>query len=175
MKRLLVSLIILICSCSTQRDLVESQFNYKGSFGEYKTFGFVNDISGIQNGLNGYEDMLIENIIYKRFTAMGYSFDSNSPDLLITFRYFREGTSLVTSSQESLKNWITSVNHTEDDRYALRRKTNKNGTLSIFFIDRETSKVVFQGYNKDYQQDYADYQIVSSIGQILDSYQVTNY
>ncbi|MEQ8336253.1 MAG: DUF4136 domain-containing protein [Cyclobacteriaceae bacterium] len=175
MKRLIISLIILISGCSSSRNLIESQFNYKGHFKEYQSFGFVNPKSMNVNGLNVYDNSVIQSIIYRRFTAMGYSYDADTPDILITFRYFPEGTSLVTLQQRSLNTWINSANK-EDDQYLLRRVINDNGTLSVYFIDRESSNIIFQGFYKDYRRDNnSDYQIISSISQLLDKYQVTTY
>ncbi|XOV91426.1 MAG: DUF4136 domain-containing protein [Bacteroidota bacterium] len=182
MKRLIISVIIFVilitAGCSTQHRMVESQFNYKGNFKEYNSFGFINPESTNRiNGLNLYDNNVIESVIYKRFTAMGYEFDMEKPDLLITFRYFEEGTSLVTSDyQRSLKTWINSAVRDKDDQYLLRRVINDKGTLSIYFIDRESSYIIFQGFYKDYKsEDNSDYKIISSIGQLLDKYQVTAY
>ncbi len=175
MKRLIISLIILISGCSSSRSLIESQFNYKGQFKAYQSFGFVNPKSMGINGLNVYDNSVIQSIIYKRFTAMGYTYDAETPDILITFRYFPEGTSLVTMRQRNLNTWINSVNR-EDDQYLLRRVVNDNGTLSVYFIDRQSSHIIFQGFYKDYKKDNeSDYQIISSIGQLLDKYQVTTF
>ncbi len=175
MKRLIISLAILIGGCNSQRSLIESQFSYNGRFNEYETFGFISNQESLNNGLDRYDNRVIQSIIYKRFMAMGYSYEPDTPDLLITFRYFQEGTRLIASDQKSLTSWINSMNKDEEDEYLLKRVVNNDGTLSIFFIDRITSNIVFQGYYKDYQQDDADYRIVSSIGQILDKYQITKY
>lgn len=174
MKRLIVSIIILTSGCGSQHQLIESQFNYKGRFNEYETFGFMTSEPN-SSGINNYDSRMIESMIYKRFTAMGYQYDADQPDLMITYKFFKKGTSLVTMDQASLNNWIHGSKR-YDDIYLPKRTMNKDsGTLSIYFVDRKTSSIVFQGFFKDYQTGHADHRILSSIGQLLDNYQITKY
>ncbi len=174
MKILIVGLIIFISGCSGQHRLVESHFNYKANFQKYKSFGFMISETN-STGIDNNDSRIIESIIYKRFKAMGYVYDINQPDLLISYKYFKKGTSLVTMDQASLKHWMGGSKRYEDV-YVRKRKVNKDqGTLSIYFIDRNTSRMIFQGYYKGYDSEFSDHRVISSIGQLMDKYQITKY
>lgn len=161
---------VMLIGCSPYNKLVDAQYNYSGQFSEYQTFGFLNTAIGIAE----YDQSIIQSLIFRRFTSMGYTYDGIQPDLLIGIRFFEEGASLVTASQGDLHGWLN-TGTVSKDKYFPKRRVNPNGTLIVNFVDLEQGEIIFQALYEDYQHELPDYKIISSVSRMLDKYTVTSY
>lgn len=150
--------ITLFFSCSSQRDFViESDYSYNGRFKKYKTFDFI----AMSENDSLVHKNLIEETIASRMHAQGYRYNTDKPDLLITYKIFMENFDMKGYSQPSFERWVAE-NWSErllvDDKlvndgtaditaeYNDQKFAMYDGTMLISFFDRKRRRTVWQGY-----------------------------
>lgn len=153
----LLILLLLCSSCASQKDFIaEYDFNYSANFKRYKTFGFIDNLSGVDDEFVS----IIKRSISSRLGSQGFMFVNEKPDLLVNYKVFnnevkyrgydqpgfdywlqRKG-AFVTEEEEELKD----EDRGKDENYKNVKYTQNNGMLVIYVIDNKKGNTIWQGY-----------------------------
>ncbi|MFC3881737.1 DUF4136 domain-containing protein [Algoriphagus namhaensis] len=159
MKRNLLVVIglgLLISSCFSQKDYVtEYDYNYQGTFKNYKTFAFVRP---------DVEDTLLvtpimTSTIGARLGSQGFREFTNNPDMLVSYKIFLDSIRYRGYVQPELDYWLQRTGYTyrdengdlkkeqeKDETYNQVKYSQNNGMLVIYVIDNKGGNTIWQGY-----------------------------
>jgi hypothetical protein len=156
----IIVLLILNSACLSQRDFVaEYDYNYRGAFKKYKTFGFVEE-EGRNN--NAFGDV-IEKTISSRLGSQGFRMKDNNPDLLIIYKLYLSEVRYRGYNQPDFDFWLKKqgIELLEDEPDSVAREkmkenynsvkyTQNDGMLVVLVIDHKKGNTVWQGYTSAY-------------------------
>lgn len=181
-----ILVLLIFCSaCLSQRDFVaEYDYNYKGSFKKYKTFGFVEDDA---KESTSYGDV-IEKTISSRLGSQGFRLRDNNPDLLIIYKLYlsevryrgynqpdfdywlkRQGIELLEDEPDSL------VRDNLRENYNAVKYTQNDGMLVILVIDHKKGNTVWQGYTNahfDYGSPNINIDLTRATYKVMDQFKI---
>jgi len=120
---------------------VESDYSYAGTFKDYRTFDFFDEL--MQDTTT--QNIILANAIRSRMNLQGYKLNDRNPNLLVSYKVYFGDMAFKGYDQPNIESW---VKNGEDDNesYEGIKYNLKEGTLLITFYDRETERVVWQGY-----------------------------
>ncbi|WP_421869608.1 DUF4136 domain-containing protein [Marinoscillum sp.] len=175
--KILLLLSLVGFSCSSERFILDSDFDFSGDFRKYRSFAFMH-ISNSPVGAT--EEEILKSIVEKRFESMGYRHDDESPDLLVSYKFHYQPTRIVGFSQYHLNHWLRNsmdVANLSNREKSYERKTVylPAGSYSVYFIDAKTNRMIWQGYSGQEKPWTHQQQLVASITRMMDQYQVVAY
>ena len=149
-KMMWVWLVSLCCIGATnaQTITVESDRALDTDFSEYKSFYWASQVdTWLDEGMYFLNDLtmkaIIRDAVKGEMMGLGYELQSNEPDLIVNFRVFEEPVTLKGYEGYGTSYW-------NDDRVRdISDTTSYNveaGTLLVSMADRESGKVVWQGF-----------------------------
>jgi hypothetical protein len=137
-----------IFAANAQTIRVEADRALDTDFGEYKTFYWASQIdTWLDEGMYFLNDLtmkaMIRDAVKSELMGRGYELQSHNPDLIVNFRVFDKPVTLKGFEGYGLSYW-------GDQRYReISDTTSYNveaGTLLLSMADRESGKVVWQGF-----------------------------
>ncbi|EON76411.1 hypothetical protein ADIS_2861 [Lunatimonas lonarensis] len=181
---ILVSLIF--CSaCLSQRDFVaEYDYNYRGAFKKYKTFGFVEEEAKGDNALGD----IIEKTISTRLGSQGFRMKDNNPDLLVIYKLYQSEVRYRGYNQPDFDYWLKKqgIELLEDEADSVAREkmrenynavkyTQNDGMLVILVIDHKKGNTVWQGYTNaffDYDSPNINIDLTRATYKVMDQFKI---
>jgi hypothetical protein len=146
MKKLLVPFILLAVvvasGCMRNEYTVESDYSYGGTFKKYKTFDFMTEIGSGRDSVK--QRAVIQDAIQRRMEIQGYKFNTDRPDLLVSYKMFYGDFNFFGYNQPDFESWLTYEN--EDEEYNPVTYNMYEGTIIVILWDRKKRRVVWQGY-----------------------------
>lgn len=146
----------ILASCLGQKDYVtEYDYNYQGTFKNYKTFAFVRP---------DVEDTLLvtpimTSTIGARLGSQGFREFTNNPDMLVSYKIFLDSIRYRGYVQPELDYWLQRTGYTyrdengdlkkeqeKDETYNQVKYSQNNGMLVIYVIDNKGGNTIWQGY-----------------------------
>lgn len=147
---------LLICFMSTglltagmaQSITVKSDRNLDQDFSEYKTFYWSSQADAwLDEGMYFLNDLtmksMIRDAVKSEMMGLGYEMQSENPDLILNFRVFDEPVTLRGYEGYGTSYWGDERYREADDTTSYNVEA---GTLLISMADRESGKVVWQGF-----------------------------
>ncbi len=190
MKRNLLILIgmgFLVSACFSQKDYVtEYDYNYQGSFKNYKTFSFIEP---------AVEDTLLvkpimNSTIGARLGSQGFKEKSEKPDMLVSYKIFFDSIRYRGYVQPELDYWLQRTGYTyrdengdlkkeqeKDETYNNVRYSENNGMLVIYVIDNKYGNTIWQGYTAAAFDPYSpDFQadITRAAYRVMNEFKILN-
>ncbi|WP_194776879.1 DUF4136 domain-containing protein [Pararhodonellum marinum] len=182
---LFILLLIIASACFSQRDFIaEYDYNYRGNFKKYKTFGFLE----IMNVDSTSHEPTIEKSITSRLGAQGYRMNLDKPDLLISYKLFYSEVRYRGYVQPEFEMWVRNqseeVDYDEEDKLENRNKgedynkvkyVENEGMLVIFVIDNKKGNTIWQGYTSaqfDYNSPNINLDLARATYRIMDQFKV---
>jgi hypothetical protein len=147
-------------------------YNHKGDFRKYKTFGLMHRTLISDTSIANHE---IEDAIISRMKFLGYEENSLSPHLIVSCKLFTDSVRLPVYSQPGVRQMQRSSGNYPIDagrRYFLRLKP---GTLLIQLFDPKLKQTVWQGYStipSGARGGEKGWQLRRAVFSILDNYGV---
>ena len=151
MKKIMCVWFISLCfigAASAQTITVESDRVLDTDFSEYKTFYWASQVdSWLDEGMYFLNDLtmkaLVRDAVKSELMGLGYALQSAEPDLIVNFRVFEEPVTLKGYEGYGTSFW-------GDERYREISDTTsydvEAGTLLVSMADRESGKVIWQGF-----------------------------
>ena len=151
MKKIMVVCLMSVAfvfSGNAQSIKVESDRKLDTDFSEYKSFYFSSQADQwLDEGFYFLNDLtmkaMIRDAVKSEMMGLGYTLQSDNPDLIINFRVFDKPVTLKGYEGYGTSYW-------GDERYREASDTTSYnvdaGTLLISMADRENGKVVWQGF-----------------------------
>lgn len=165
-------LLTLFTGCmSSQYQVVDTNYSYKGNFKNYKSFSFQNELN--PNLKDNPINESIETAIKARLELQGYTYVDEDPSLFVAYRMFYKDFTTIGFKQPTLEEWLKNENL--DVKYDPVRVGLKKGTLMIVLRDNDNDATVWQGYastffgNQDINNERYVNQVVRSI---FDQYRI---
>lgn len=151
MKKTMLLCLIAIGSMSAanaQTIRVEADRALDADFSQYKTFYWSSQVdSWLDEGLYFLNDLtmksMIRDAVKGELMGLGYEMQSNNPDLIINFRVFDEPVTLKGYEGYGTTYWGDERYREPDDTTSYHVEA---GTLLLSMADRESGKVVWQGF-----------------------------
>jgi len=150
MRKLSVTLLMVFCLAGAyaQEILVRSAEASDVDFSGFKTFDWADQVDNeLNSGIYFLNDLVfkgqIREAIRNEMLGAGYEFTDENADLVVNFRVFDEATTLRTAEDFGPGYW-GSVSYTtvgEINNYDVEA-----GTLMISLVDRESGKIVWNGF-----------------------------
>ena len=141
------ALSIVISGCLVDKELpVEYDYSYKGQFGKYDTFAFI-DREAVFMQASPELKTSITSIIDSHMEFLGYKKKDNRPDLLLTFSVFRDSLRYQGYDQQDIIQWAKTKDRDLD--YNSVDYKIKQGTIVIQLYDRKQNAAIWQGYATD--------------------------
>ena len=151
MKRIMLGFLMsvgIIFSGNAQSVTVESDRNIDTDFSEFKTFYWSSQADQwLDEGMYFMNDLtmksMIRDAVKGELMGLGYEMQSLEPDLIVNFRVFDKPVTLKGYEGYGTSYW-------GDERYREAEDTTsydvEAGTLLVSMADRESGKVVWQGF-----------------------------
>ena len=152
MKRLMYVCLVSVCfsvSVSAQNITVESDRSLETDFGDYKTFYWSSQADAWldEGGIYFMNDLgmkaIIRDAVKSELMGLGYQLQSHEPDMIVNFRVFDQPVMLKGYEGYGTSYW-------SDERYRQISDTTsyqvEAGTLLISLAERQSGKVVWQGF-----------------------------
>ena len=151
MKKIMWVWLLSLCFIGTvkaQTITVESDRVLDADFSEYKTFYWASQVdSWLDEGMYFLNDLtmkaIIRDAVKSELMGLGYDMQSAEPDLIVNFRVFEEPVTLKGYEGYGTSFW-------GDERYREISDTTsydvEAGTLLVSMADRESGKVIWQGF-----------------------------
>jgi hypothetical protein len=140
--------VFVIGAANAQTITVESDRVLDTDFSGYKTFTLASQVdSDLDEGLYFLNDLVmkaqIRDAVKNEMMGLGYEMDPTQPDLIINFRVFEEPVTLKGFEGYGTGYW-------GDEEYRQISDTTsydvEAGTLLVSMADRESGRVVWQGF-----------------------------
>nr|MBI1231267.1 DUF4136 domain-containing protein [Cytophagales bacterium] len=181
----IIVFLILCSACLSQRDFVaEYDYNYRGSFKKYKTFGFVEE-----DGRNNSDvDGVIEKTISSRLGSQGFRLKDNNPDLLIIYKLYLSEVRYRGYNQPDFDFWLKKqgIDLLEDEMDSVAREkmrenynavkyTENDGMLVVLVIDHKKGNTVWQGYTNayfDYNSPNINIDLTRATYKVMDQFKI---
>jgi hypothetical protein len=137
-----------VLAANAQQIRVESDRSLDTDFSEYKTFYWSSQADEwLDEGMYFLNDLtmksMVRDAVKGELMGLGYEMRSHNPDLIVNFRVFDEAVTLKGYQGYGTSYW-------GDERYReVEDTTSYNveaGTLLLSLADRESGKVVWQGF-----------------------------
>jgi hypothetical protein len=144
-------------AANAQTIRVESDRSLDTDFSNYKTFYWSSQVDQwLDEGMYFLNDItmkaMVRDAVKGELMGLGYEMQSHNPDLIVNFRVFEEPVTL-----KGYKGYGTS--YWGDERYREPEDTTsynvEAGTLLLSLADRESGKVVWQGFASGLIKDNA--------------------
>jgi hypothetical protein len=160
MKKMIWAASLIICftgAVSAQTITVKSDRDPDADLTKYKTFYWSSQAdSWLDEGMYFLNDLMMKSVIRDavkgELMGLGYQMQSYEPDLIVNFRVFDKPVTLKGYEGYGTSYW-------GDERYRdMSDKTSYDvdaGTLLVSMADRESGKVVWQGFASGLIQDNA--------------------
>jgi len=160
-KYFIFALLIINSACLSQRDFIaEYDYNYKGTFKKYKTFGFVAEEGKDERDFTG----IIEKSISSRLGSQGFRERDNNPDLLIIHKLYMSEVRYRGYNQPNFDYWLKKqgIDLVEEsvldslerqkrgENYNAIKYTQNDGMLVVLVIDHKKGNTIWQGYTSAY-------------------------
>ena len=151
MKRMLSVLLMsvfVISAAHAQSITVKADRKLDTDFSKFNTFYFASQADAwLDEGVYFMNDLhmkaVIRDAVKAEMMGLGYELQSSEPDLIVNFRVFNEPVTLKGYSGYGTSYW-------GDERYREAEDTTsydvEAGTLLISMADRESGRVVWQGF-----------------------------
>ena len=151
MKRILSVLLVSVCFvgvANAQTINVKADRNLDTDFSKFNTFYFASQADAwLDEGMYFLNDLhmkaMVRDAVKAELMGLGYDLQSSDPDLIVNFRVFDEPVTLKGYSGYGTSYW-------GDERYREPEDTTsydvEAGTLLISMADRESGRVVWQGF-----------------------------
>jgi hypothetical protein len=148
MKKVMMGLILLFivaASYAQSSITVRSEQAEDVDYGTYKTFGWASQVSNeLEAGVYFLNDLVLKaqvrDAVKSELLGLGYEMESDQPDLLVNFRVFDKPVTLQ-SGEDAQSYWGTDYTGIESESYDVEA-----GTLLVSLADRESGKVIWQGF-----------------------------
>lgn len=146
-----------ICATNAQTIKVESDRNLDTDFSEYKTFYWASQVdSWLDEGFYFLNDLtmksMIRDAVKGELMGLGYGLQSHEPDLIVNFRVFDKPVTLKGYEGYGSSYWT-------DEKYREASDTTsydvQAGTLLVSLADRESGRVIWQGFASGLIEDDA--------------------
>ena len=156
-------------AANAQTIRVESDRELDTDFSEYKTFYWSSQVDQwLDEGMYFMNDLtmkaMIRDAVKGELMGKGYEMESSNPDLIVNFRVFEEPVTLKGYEGYGTSYW-------GDERYREAEDTTsynvEAGTLLLSMADRESGKVVWQGFASGLIKDQAFVKDESTIRQAV--------
>ncbi len=177
-KLTVIALACWLTSCTSSQFIMDSDYDIHGQFRNYKSFAFMNN----ENSGNGdYEEQIIQQTIMKRFLSLGYQYDEQNPDLIISCKFFYQPTKLIAFNQFELGYWLKhgehrlSENGQQMNGYYKYSAHLPADSYTIFLVDAKTNRMIWKGFSGQPIPWTHEQQLVASISRMLDDYSVIAY
>lgn len=149
-KRMLICLMSVgfIFGLNAQTITVESDRALDTDFSKYKTFAWASQVdSELDEGLYFLNDLVMKSMlrdaVSDELMGLGYEMASDQPDLVVNFRVFDEPVKLKGYEGYGTSYW-------SDNQYRQISDTTsydvEAGTLLVSMADRQSGRVVWQGF-----------------------------
>jgi hypothetical protein len=149
MKKVMMGLILLFivaASYAQSSITVRSEQAEDVDFNNYKTFGWASQVSNeLEAGVYFLNDLVLKaqvrDAVKSELLGLGYEMGTDSPDLLVNFRVFDKPVTLH-SGDDDQSYWGT------DNYVGIPSESYdvEAGTLLVSLADRESGKVIWQGF-----------------------------
>ena len=136
----------MLYGCKTSEDYVNAELLDRSILKKYQSFGFMKPM---REQTVDFEQVILESIIFKRFESMGYTYADQSPDIVIGIRYFAKPPQNNTPGIDE-------------------------GLLVVAMANREGVEV-FRAVCKDYRPGQSLLNTASSVGRMMDHYEVARF
>jgi hypothetical protein len=181
-----ILVLLIFCSaCLSQRDFVaEYDYNYRGAFKKYKTFGFVEEEAKGDNALGD----IIEKTISTRLGSQGFRMKDNNPDLLVIYKLYQSEVRYRGYNQPDFDYWLKKqgIELLEDEADSVAREkmrenynavkyTQNDGMLVILVIDHKKGNTVWQGYTNaffDYDSPNINIDLTRATYKVMDQFKI---
>ncbi|MCC5939513.1 MAG: DUF4136 domain-containing protein [Lunatimonas sp.] len=181
-----ILVLLIVCSaCLSQRDFVaEYDYNYRGAFKKYKTFGFVEEET---KGDNAFGEV-IEKTISSRLGSQGFRIKDNNPDLLVIYKLYQSEVRYRGYNQPDFDFWLKKqgIELLEDEPDSVAREkmrenynavkyTQNDGMLVILVIDHKKGNTVWQGYTNaffDYESPNINIDLTRATYKVMDQFKI---
>ncbi|WP_209329003.1 DUF4136 domain-containing protein [Lunatimonas salinarum] len=181
-----ILVMLIFCSaCLSQRDFVaEYDYNYRGAFKKYKTFGFVEEESKANDALSE----VIEKTITSRLGSQGFRVKDNNPDLLVIYKLYQSEVRYRGYNQPDFDFWLKKqgIELLEDEADSIAREkmrenynaikyTQNDGMLVILVIDHKKGNTVWQGYTNaffDYESPNINIDLTRATYKVMDQFKI---
>lgn len=120
---------------------VESDYSYMGTFKEYKTFDFFDELMEDTTSQN----IILANSIRSRMNLQGYKLSDRNPDLLVSYKIYFGDMEFKGYDQPDIEYWVKNGADENEDYNGIKYNL-QEGTLLITLYDKMTEAVVWQGY-----------------------------
>ena len=147
----------LVYGLNAQGITVKSDRSLDTDLSKYNTFYFSSQADAwLDEGLYFMNDLhmkaVIRDAVKAEMMGLGYELQSNEPDLIVNFRVFEEPVTIKGYEGYGVSYW-------GDERYREPSDTTsynvEAGTLLVSMADRESGKVVWQGFASGLIKDNA--------------------
>lgn len=176
MKKYIVLILIALffSSCMRHEYLVESDYSYGGTFKKYKTFDFMTEVGNDKDSVN--HRLAIQEAIQKRMEIQGYNYDTDKPDLIVSYKMFYGNFDFNGYNQPDFEQWVElNIEEEENDNdYSPIRYEMYKGTILVLMWDSRKRRVVWQGYATSMFNDpnQSDRYIKWAVRSIFDQYRI---
>ncbi|MHA7128227.1 DUF4136 domain-containing protein [Algoriphagus namhaensis] len=147
---------LITTACFTSKDYVtEYDYNYQGSFKNYKTFAFV--IPDQEDSL--MVSSILNSTIGARLGSQGFKEKTDKPDMLVSYKIFTDSIRYRGYVQPELDYWLQRTGYTyrdengdlkkeqeKDETYNMIKYSENSGMLVIYVIDNRQGTTIWQGY-----------------------------
>ncbi len=145
---LLLMSVVAVGSANAQSIRVEADKTLDTDFGKYESFYFSTQADAwLDEGMYFLNDLhmkaVIRDAVKAEMLGLGYDLQSNEPDLIVNFRVFDKPVTLKGYEGYGESYW-------GDEKYREAEDTTsynvEAGTLLVSMADRESGRVVWQGF-----------------------------
>lgn len=140
--------VVVVGSANAQNIRVEADKTLDTDFGKYESFYFSTQADAwLDEGMYFLNDLhmkaVIRDAVKAEMLGLGYDLQSNEPDLIVNFRVFDKPVTLKGYEGYGESYW-------GDEKYREAEDTTsynvEAGTLLVSMADRESGRVVWQGF-----------------------------
>ncbi|WP_378410583.1 DUF4136 domain-containing protein [Rhodocytophaga aerolata] len=144
----LLAIALFMASCSGNSYKVNGVSNANANMDENTTFGFASQVDKRLNPDPLFSNDLvlkseIRDAVTHEMESRGFTKDKSSPDLVVNFRVFEEATQIQGLEGLGDNYWADTEIVDVDNPETVNLK---EGSLMIHIVDRNTGKLIWQGY-----------------------------